>query len=272
MAVEGDGVDQRVVDELSETWAAMCRDAGTIKFLWAHNGFNKNGWVELQGSNKARTSWCEGSWAVHADDRDIVEITFGSSKHMCHFKEGGFIVEERFNLKTNKPSYRLGAPKSCGWPSTKDPPAWLARPAKPAGVPKAKAAAKKRPSTSTSTDGMDTLPSKRLRSKTSPDPQVEAAEMPMPKGHGRKSKSVKPKILSPDGTELKKPTGGGFGVYLSQNRAVIVASLPKDHKITDVPKEAAARWKAMPEGEKETYTNQYQQKKAAYDEARKSAV
>merc|ERR1712113_680121 len=104
-----------VWDQLSPRWAEMCRAAHGATFAWAHNGINKNGWVEFKENGVLLTQWCEGSWKVLANDPDVVNMTFGSSQHLCRVKEGGFLVEEKFLTRTGKASYKPGSVKSCGW-------------------------------------------------------------------------------------------------------------------------------------------------------------
>ena len=89
----------------------------------------------------------------------------------------------------------------------------------------------------------------------------------------RKTKDGKrKKAKDPDAP--KKPAGGGYGIYLAENRASIVASLPKGHKITDVSKAAGAKWKALSEDQKKPYESKYQKKmeeyKAAMEEYKKT--
>merc|ERR1712151_580665 len=68
---------------------------------------------------------------------------------------------------------------------------------------------------------------------------------------GKKAKKAK------DPNRPKKPAGGGYGRYLAENRAKIVASLPKDHKITDVSKAAGAEWKALSDVAKKPYEDAF---------------
>lgn len=96
-------------------WAAMCKEADCTTFAWAHDGQRKNGWVELKENGQLLTGWCEGTWKVVDSDPDVIDMTFGSSKHLCRFKEGGFVVEEKFLQKTMKPSYKPDQPRTCGW-------------------------------------------------------------------------------------------------------------------------------------------------------------
>merc|ERR1719362_28182 len=95
-----------VWEQLSPRWAELCRSAGTAVFLWSHNGVKRNGWVELQRDGRLLTSWCEGSWKVSGSDADVVEMCFGSSRHLCRIREGGFEVERKFLVKTGKESYK----------------------------------------------------------------------------------------------------------------------------------------------------------------------
>merc|ERR1719265_214446 len=56
----------------------------------------------------------------------------------------------------------------------------------------------------------------------------------------------------------KKPAGGAYGVFLSENREKIIKTLPAGHKITDVAKAAGEQWKALPEAAKKPYDEKYQ--------------
>lgn len=80
----------------------------------------------------------------------------------------------------------------------------------------------------------------------------------------RKAKEGKKKK---DPNAPKRPAGGGFGCFLEENRSKIVASLPKDHKMTDVGKAAGAQWKALSAAAKKPYEDKYQKKKAVYEAA-----
>lgn len=88
----------------------------------------------------------------------------------------------------------------------------------------------------------------------------------------RKEKEGKKKKKDPNAP--KKPAGGAYGVYLTENREKIKKSLPKDHKITDVSKAAGAQWKGLSDAAKKPYEAKYQKKmsdyKAAMEEYRKT--
>eukprot|EP00933_Yihiella_yeosuensis_P062156 TRINITY_DN650_c0_g1_i1.p1 TRINITY_DN650_c0_g1~~TRINITY_DN650_c0_g1_i1.p1 ORF type:complete len:238 (+),score=104.34 TRINITY_DN650_c0_g1_i1:149-862(+) len=71
-----------------------------------------------------------------------------------------------------------------------------------------------------------------------------------------------PKKKDPDAP--KKPAGGGYGQYLKENRAKIAASLPKDHKMTDVGKKAGEDWRKFSEAQKKPYNDKYEKAMAAY--------
>mmetsp|Transcript_69601 Transcript_69601/g.226654 ORF Transcript_69601/g.226654 Transcript_69601/m.226654 type:complete len:243 (-) Transcript_69601:130-858(-) len=105
---------EAVWGQLGPRWAAMCRAADSAKFHWSHDGVKKQGWVELAENGRLGTTWVEGSWKV-MDDVDVVEMNFGSSRHLCRFREGGFIVEEKFLIRTGKVSYKPNQAKSCGF-------------------------------------------------------------------------------------------------------------------------------------------------------------
>jgi len=62
----------------------------------------------------------------------------------------------------------------------------------------------------------------------------------------------------------KKPAGGGFGVFLAENRAKITQSLPAGHKCTDVTKAAGEQWKALSEAQKKPYNNKFLTKMEEY--------
>eukprot|EP00927_Polykrikos_kofoidii_P018986 TRINITY_DN18843_c0_g1_i1.p1 TRINITY_DN18843_c0_g1~~TRINITY_DN18843_c0_g1_i1.p1 ORF type:complete len:240 (+),score=34.58 TRINITY_DN18843_c0_g1_i1:78-797(+) len=62
----------------------------------------------------------------------------------------------------------------------------------------------------------------------------------------------------------KKPLGGAYGVFVAQNRARIIQSLPDGHKVTDVSKAAGAQWKALSDGAKQPYEAEYAEKANEY--------
>jgi hypothetical protein len=78
---------------------------------------------------------------------------------------------------------------------------------------------------------------------------------------GKKPKKAK------DPNMPKRPAGGGYGKFLAENREKIVASLPKDHKMTDVGKAAGAQWKALSDDAKKPYEAAYAAAKAEYEKA-----
>jgi hypothetical protein len=108
-------------DWLPTNWGELCRNADTSRFAWAHNGANKNGWIELHENGRVTTSWCEGSWKAVESDADVIEVTFGSCKHMCRFRTGGFEVEQRISKKSGTDTYKPSRPRSCGWIGTSVP-------------------------------------------------------------------------------------------------------------------------------------------------------
>merc|ERR1712187_920041 len=66
----------------------------------------------------------------------------------------------------------------------------------------------------------------------------------------------------------KKPSGGGYGVYLAEHRAEIVKSLPAgSNPITDVAKAAGARWKALTDAQKKPYESKFVSKMKEYTAA-----
>lgn len=80
----------------------------------------------------------------------------------------------------------------------------------------------------------------------------------------KKSKADKP---VKDANKPKAPAGGGYGVFVAENRAKILASLPKDAKITDVSKAAGVQWKALPEKDRLPYETTYKKKREEYTAA-----
>merc|ERR1719189_278560 len=81
------------------------------------------------------------------------------------------------------------------------------------------------------------------------------------KGRTRVKKKAK------DPNRPKKPTGGAYGVFLAENRAKIVTSLPTGHKITDVAKTAGEQFKALSEEQKKPYHDKYLKKQEEYKKA-----
>mmetsp|Transcript_81034 Transcript_81034/g.127631 ORF Transcript_81034/g.127631 Transcript_81034/m.127631 type:complete len:175 (-) Transcript_81034:122-646(-) len=102
-------------EQLPAKWADMCRAAGTTQFAWAHDGEHRNGTITLHEGGGLSTNWCDGYWKKVENQPDVLEVTFGSSQHMCHLKDSGFIVQEKFLRRTGKANYKDGAPKSTGW-------------------------------------------------------------------------------------------------------------------------------------------------------------
>lgn len=111
---------EKVLEQLGPRWQAMCRAGASTTFLWSHNGKIKNGWVQLLPGGNLSTTWCLGAWQVLGNNPDVVEMIFGSSRHLCHYKEGGFVVEQKYGIRTGRESYKPGVPKSCGWISVND--------------------------------------------------------------------------------------------------------------------------------------------------------
>jgi len=64
----------------------------------------------------------------------------------------------------------------------------------------------------------------------------------------------------------KRPAGGGYGCYVSKNRADITKSLPAGSKITDVSKAAGDQWKALSAAAKKPYEDEYKKLKEKFDQ------
>lgn len=78
----------------------------------------------------------------------------------------------------------------------------------------------------------------------------------------RNNKLKKGKAKDPNAP--KKPTGGGYGVFLSEHRPRIVKSLPEGHQITDVTKAASVEWNALSDSGKKPYITKYNKKMESY--------
>jgi len=79
----------------------------------------------------------------------------------------------------------------------------------------------------------------------------------------RKAKDGKLKKKK-DPNAPKKPAGGGYGVYIAENRAQITKSLPAGHKMTDVGKKAGEQWRGLSAVAKKPYDEKYQKLQATY--------
>ena len=80
----------------------------------------------------------------------------------------------------------------------------------------------------------------------------------------RKARELKRK----DPNAPKKPSGGGYGVYLAENRAKIVKSLPAgSNQTTDVAKAAGAQWKALSDAEKKPFNDKFLKRQEEYQAA-----
>merc|ERR1712226_1582625 len=82
-----------------------------------------------------------------------------------------------------------------------------------------------------------------------------------------KRKAKEEKRAKKDPNAPKRPAGGAYGVFLAENRAKIVSSLPKDHKMTDVAKAAGVQWKALSDAAKKPYEDKYTKKQADFVKA-----
>merc|ERR1712039_99623 len=82
-----------------------------------------------------------------------------------------------------------------------------------------------------------------------------------------KRKAKEEKRAKKDPNAPKRPAGGGYGVFMNENRQKIISSLPKDHKMTDVAKAAGVQWKAMSEAAKKPYEDKFKKKQAEFSKA-----
>lgn len=83
----------------------------------------------------------------------------------------------------------------------------------------------------------------------------------------RKAKEGKKTKKTKDPNKPKAPAGGAYGVFLAENRAKIVESLAKDHKMVDVAKAAGQQWKALADDAKQPYEAKYAKKAEEYKKA-----
>jgi hypothetical protein len=84
----------------------------------------------------------------------------------------------------------------------------------------------------------------------------------------RKRKADKGAKPKKDKNAPKKPTGGGYGQFLAENRERIVKSLPSgSNVITDTAKAAGAQYKALSEDEKKPYEDKFKEKMKEYQAA-----
>merc|ERR1712187_793977 len=82
-----------------------------------------------------------------------------------------------------------------------------------------------------------------------------------------KRKAKEEKRAKKDPNAPKRPAGGAYGIFLAENRAKIVSSLPKDHKMVDVAKAAGVQWKALSDAAKKPYEDKYKKKQADFVKA-----
>jgi|Transcript_110341 high mobility group protein B1 len=83
----------------------------------------------------------------------------------------------------------------------------------------------------------------------------------------KKKLKVKRVVLAkPDGTPLKRPLNP-YGLFLKERRESIKASLPANHRMTDVGKEAGLLWKALSEDERTSFRERSGAEMATYKEA-----
>ena len=60
-----------------------------------------------------------------------------------------------------------------------------------------------------------------------------------------------PEAKDPDAP--KRPAGGAYGVWMSENRQRILASLPKGSRVTEASKKGSKEWNAMSEEAKKPF-------------------
>jgi len=78
-------------------------------------------------------------------------------------------------------------------------------------------------------------------------------------------KAKKAKKAARDPNKPARPCGGGYGVFVEENRADLKASVPEGSAITALSKAAGERWRAMDEEARKPYVEKYLQKKEIYD-------
>jgi len=90
-------------------------------------------------------------------------------------------------------------------------------------------------------------------------------------GNAEGDEERSPKRAKKDPNAPKRPAGGAFGCFLAANRKTFEKECP-GAAITGVAKLASTKWKEASEADTKKYQKQYEEKKAAYDEAMKSYV
>ena len=80
---------------LGPTWGKVCEEYGNGRLVWAHDGINIAGWVELAAAGVLLTiSFRNGVWELSSCDDTMVDTTFGTRRHMCVLSKGGkFVVK-----------------------------------------------------------------------------------------------------------------------------------------------------------------------------------
>ena len=86
---------------------------------------------------------------------------------------------------------------------------------------------------------------------------------------GKNGKEKGKKVKDPDAP--KQPAGGAYGCFLAKNRPTFMKECA-GQPVTAVTKLASAKWKELSAEEKKIFEDEFQAKKAAYQEAMKSYV
>lgn len=89
---------------------------------------------------------------------------------------------------------------------------------------------------------------------------AQRKERKLEKGGGKRKKQKDPNAP-------KLPAGGGYGVFLAENRDKILKGLPVGYKVTDVSRAAGEQWKNLSDVARKPYDAKYQAKYAEYKEA-----
>merc|ERR1712194_975665 len=188
-------------------------------------------------------------------EEKFVEKMKEFSTAMEAYKASNLAAEEK---EEEEKEEKTSAPKRTKAEKLEAPPAKRAKKDEKVAAPKAKAGKAKGPE-----DAKTPYEKKAATAKAAYDSAVEKF-----KASGgeivRKSKSDKADKggkAKKDNNAPKKPSGGGYGQYLSQHQADIVKSLPAgSNPISDVAKAAGARWKALSESEKKPYEEKFVEK------------
>jgi len=93
---EEDALGPPLLEALGHQWGSLCRDAGGTRFTWSREG-HICGWINFRRGGILLTSFGHGTWQLQACDPNVMDLIFGTSRHVCRLQnDRSFILEDYY--------------------------------------------------------------------------------------------------------------------------------------------------------------------------------